>query len=240
MEIIKAVSNSRVQHVRKLASKRSYRYECGEYVADGANIVSALNKSEIVELFVSEKRYDEYKDFGVPISVVTDKVMESMSDTESPQGIIAVVKIIDREPMKGTPSVVLDNVSDPGNLGTILRTAASCGVENIVLYGNTCDPYSPKAVRASMGGIAYMRFTDKLPDTLYVLDMNGENIFDFATSVSDYGLVVGNEAHGVSDELCEKATNVLSLPMSGKVESLNAGISMSVALYTLIYGNKKI
>lgn len=239
MEIIKAVSNSRVQHARKLASKRSYRYECGEYVADGANIVSAINKSEIVELFVTERRYDEYKDFSVPISVVTDKVMESMSDTESPQGIIAVAKIINREPLIGTPSVVLDNVSDPGNLGTILRTAASCGVENIVLLGNTCDPYSPKAIRASMGGIVGMRFTDKLPDTLYVLDMNGENIFDFTPSVSDYGLVVGNEAHGVSDDLRKQATKVLSLPMSGKVESLNAGISMSVALYTLIYGNKK-
>lgn len=239
MEIIKAVSNSRVQHVRKLASKRSYRYECGEYVADGANIVNALDKSEIVELFVTEKRYAEYQDFGVPISVVADKVMESMSDTESPQGIIAVAKIINREPLSGAPSVVLDNVSDPGNLGTILRTAASCGVENIVLYGNTCDPYSPKAVRASMGGIAYMRFTDKLPETLYVLDMNGESLFDFSPNASDYGLVVGHEAHGVSDELRERASKVLSLPMSGKVESLNAGISMSVALYTLVYGKQR-
>lgn len=239
MEIIKAVSNSRVQHVRKLASKRSYRYECGMYVADGANIVNALDKSEIVELFVTEKRYAEYQDFGVPISVVADKVMESMSDTESPQGIIAVAKIINREPLSGAPSVVLDNVSDPGNLGTILRTAASCGVENIVLYGNTCDPYSPKAVRASMGGIAYMRFTDKLPETLYVLDMNGESLFDFSPNASDYGLVVGHEAHGVSDELRERASKVLSLPMSGKVESLNAGISMSVALYTLVYGKQR-
>lgn len=239
MEIIKAVSNSRVQHVRKLASKRSYRYECGMYVADGANIVNALDKSEIVELFVTEKRYAEYQDFGVPISVVADKVMESMSDTESPQGIIAVAKIINREPLSGVPSVVLDNVSDPGNLGTILRTAASCGVENIVLYGNTCDPYSPKAVRASMGGIAYMRFTDKLPETLYVLDMNGESLFDFSPNASDYGLVVGHEAHGVSDELRERASKVLSLPMSGKVESLNAGISMSVALYTLVYGKQR-
>lgn len=239
MEIIKAVSNSRIQHVRKLASKRSYRYECGMYVADGANIVNALDKSEIVELFVIERRYDEYKDFGVPIYAVTDKVMESMSDTETPQGVIAVVKIIKREPLIGAPSVVLDNVSDPGNLGTILRTAASCGIENIVLYGNTCDPYSPKAVRASMGGIVGMRFTAKLPDTLYVLDMNGESLFDFSPNASDYGLVVGNEAHGVSDELRERASKVLSLPMSGKVESLNAGISMSVALYTLVYGERR-
>lgn len=134
---------------------------------------------------------------------------------------------------------MLDNVSDPGNLGTILRTAASCGIENIVLYGKTCDPYSPKTVRASMGGIVGMRFTAKLPDTLYVLDMNGESIFDFSPSVNDYGLVVGNEAHGVSDELRERASKILSLPMSGKVESLNAGISMSVALYTLVYGKRK-
>lgn len=239
MEIIKAVSNSRIQHVRKLASKRSYRYECGLYVADGANIVNALDKAEIVELFVNERRYDEYKGFGVPIYVVTDKVMESMSDTETPQGIIAVVKIIDREPLIGAPSVVLDNVSDPGNLGTILRTAASCGIENIVLYGKTCDPYSPKTVRASMGGIVGMRFTAKLPDTLYVLDMNGESLFDFSPNASDYGLVVGNEAHGVSYELRERASKILSLPMSGKVESLNAGISMSVALYTLVYGKRR-
>lgn len=239
MEIIKAVSNSRIQHVRKLASKRSYRYECAMFVADGANIVNALDKAEIVELFVCERRYDEYKDFGVPIYVVTDKVMESMSDTETPQGIIAVAKIINREPLIGAPSVVLDNVSDPGNLGTILRTAASCGIENIVLYGNICDPYSPKAVRASMGGIVGMRFTDKLPDTLYVLDMNGESIFDFSPSVNDYGLVVGNEAHGLSEELRERASKVLSLPMSGRVESLNAGISLSVALYTLVYGQQR-
>lgn len=233
MDTITAISNSKIRHIRRLARERDYRYEHGEYLVEGINIVNDMPKSLIKALYVSADNYDRYSTFCADCAVVDDKVMAAISDTKSQQGVIAVAAMPKpASQTDGGACVVADNIADPGNLGTIIRTAAACGVGNIVLYGNVCDPYSPRAVRASMGGIFHVKFTTQIPNNLYLLDMGGTNIYDSSLSLPhDFALAVGSEAHGISKELYEHAQGVLSLPMCDHIESLNAAISLSVALY---------
>lgn len=235
MEIITSVSNDRIKSLRALIKDRDERIKRREYVVEGVNIIDDMPRDLIIELFVRQDQYEKYSQFGKPCYVVSDKVMKSISDTVNPQGVIAVaVMPCDNEnvSLTGGVSVVLDNIRDPGNVGTIIRTAAACGVKNIVLYGDVCDPYSPKAVRSSMGGIFYVNVTTQLPSMFYALDMGGINLYEHNQILpSDYGLVVGSEAQGVSQELKQRANSIISLPMNANIESLNAGVSLSVALY---------
>ena len=169
--------------------------------------------------------------------------MSAISDTKTPSGILCVVKPSKMDFNKGNNVVVLDGVSDPGNMGTIIRTCVACGVKDIFAI-NCVDYTSPKVVRSTMGGIfnvnvipaTYEELLDKLQGyNLLTLDMNGEDIFHLTKVKSPFGLIVGSEAHGVSKILKENCTTILSLPMVGPIESLNAAVSLSVALYTLIF-----
>lgn len=246
MDTIISISNNKIANVRKLISSRQYRYECGLYVAEGANIINDMNSSEITEVYITEKSSDKFKsNFDGELYLVSDKVMQAMSDTKSPSGILAVCKM----PQFGKQcdiedkAILVDNLSDPGNMGTIIRTAIACGVECLLLHGDCVDLYSPKVVRASMGGIVHIKpiiIEDiaLLPDTLYALDMAGVNIYDLSGTPNQFILAVGSEAHGISKEVKLRAKRVLSLPMSAKMESLNAGVSLSVALYHLINGGR--
>ena len=141
------------------------------------------------------------------------------------------------------PILVLDRISDPGNLGTIIRTAAATGFRDIVLL-ECADPYNPKTVRSSSGGIFYTDFyplefdefcevCQKYKTKIYIADMNGENVFKFDNKTENYALVIGSEGSGVSDRVRKIADQVLSLPMKSQMESLNAGVSASVIMYQL-------
>ena len=140
-------------------------------------------------------------------------------------------------------NLMLDDINDPGNLGTIIRTAAATGFHDIVLL-NCTDPYNPKTVRSSSGGIFYTDFYSleydefmeearKTGTKIYIADMNGENIFKLSNLDEKYALVIGNEGAGVSKEFKEIADRVISLPMKSQMESLNAGVSASVLMYEL-------
>ena len=141
------------------------------------------------------------------------------------------------------PVLVLDRISDPGNLGTIIRTAAATGFHDIVLI-ECCDPFSPKTVRSSSGGIFYTDFYPvsfeefyeevvKSGAKIYIADMAGENIFNMKNIDEKYALVIGNEGGGVADRLKSGAARTISLPMKSQMESLNAGVSASVMMYFL-------
>lgn len=238
MEIITSLSNDRIKSLRALIKDRDERKNRQEYVVEGVNIVDDMPRDLIVELFVTEELYGKYAQLGKPCCVLSDKVMKSISDTVHPQGVLAVAAMQHTDESTAVidgVSVVLDNIRDPGNVGTIIRTAAACGAKNIILYGEVCDPYSPKAVRSSMGGIFHVNVTTELPSVLYALDMGGINIYEYDRELpSDYGLIVGSEAQGVSNALKQRAADIISLPMSANVESLNAGVSLSVALYHFI------
>ena len=144
--------------------------------------------------------------------------------------------------------MVLDGVSDAGNMGTIIRTAVAMGVEDFITI-NCVDPYSPKVVRSTMGGVYYANIVpfsyagacDALANyKVAVLDMGGENVFDYMPD-TPLALVVGSEAHGVSKEMRQRANKVLAIPMYGnKIESLNAGVSASIVMSVVADKLKKL
>ena len=245
---ITSTSNPLVQKIKSLKDKEA-RVLYNEFILEGENIVKDIPNVNLVDcIFVDQSKIDAYKyiieKYNEDIVYeVPSKVMDVISDTKTPSGILAVAKKPQVNETKGKSVVVLDGVSDPGNMGTIIRTCVACGVKDIYAI-NTVDAFSPKVVRSTMGGIfevnviptTYDELLSKLQGyNLLTLDMNGEDIFKENNISKPFALVVGSEAHGVSKVLKEKCTQILSLPMVGKIESLNAAVSLSVALYTLTF-----
>ena len=175
--------------------------------------------------------------------VLTDKLFGKIADTVNPQGILAEIEMRHSEDFtpKSKPFLVLDRISDPGNLGTIIRTAVATGFSDIVLI-DTVEPYNPKTVRASSSGIFFVNFypldttslIKKCKDEgieILVADMAGKNVFKINKPTENYCLVICNEANGASKEILEGADKIISLPMLPEMESLNAGVCASVLMY---------
>ncbi len=244
-DIIRSVANQKVKLLRSLADKKE-RDSQGVFIAEGANLVKDIpTDADVRAVFVAESKAESLAEltarFGEP-TVLEDRIFQSVSGTVTPSGVLAIVGKPCNEPNFGKRLMVLDGVSDSGNVGTIIRTAASAGFGDVVLI-NAADPYSPKAVRASMGGIFKVRVHTmtaeeflQLKYSVYVLDMAGEDIFKAQPSAR-FALAVGSEAHGVSDVLSSAAEKVLSIPMTGAVESLNASVSAAIAMYVLNHNN---
>ena len=174
-------------------------------------------------------------------TVVTESVFKSISSEKTPQGVLAVVKIPQfnlKPPEKAC--LLLDCLQDPGNLGTVIRTANAAGYDEIYLI-NCTDPYSPKAVRASMSGIFFVNIYQGTREEilkalegvpLVCADMNGENIFEFKAP-KHFCLCIGNEGSGISNEIKERASYTVKIPMRDTCESLNAAVSAGIAMYAL-------
>lgn len=210
---------------------------------EGVNIIKDMPADVEIEMAFSTKaRYDEAFSFfkeKANIYVLEDKVFEYVSDTVSPYGIAAVLKIKKAAfKMPNGKALLLDHIQDPGNLGTIYRTAAACDFKEIYLL-NCVDLYSPKVVRSTLGGLfkvnTYEIDEDEALELVKgtnsaVLDMNGENILTSKLS-KDIVFVCGNEAHGVSEIFKNSCKKVYSLPMKNGIESLNVAIATAVAMY---------
>ena len=208
-------------------------------------VKEALKAKKDVQLLVgTEEGLANFSDCQIKKLVVSLPVFDYLSDAVTPQGVLAVLKEERRTPIiPDNPCVLLDGVSDPGNIGTIIRTCSAVGIKDIFLV-ECCDPYSPKAVRSSMSGIFFVNLyfikreevENNLKSTpIIVADMNGENVFSF-NPPGKYCLVIGNEANGVSETVRNLATHTVKIPMAKTVESLNAGISLAVTLYELTEG----
>ena len=246
--VITSNSNPLIQKIKSLKDKEA-RSLYNEFILEGENIVKDIPNTSLVDyIFVDQSKIEDYsyilKKYDKSIIYeVPSKVMSVISDTKTPSGILAVARKPQYTKGEEESVVVLDGISDPGNMGTIIRTCVACGIKDIYAI-NTVDAFSPKVVRSTMGGIfevniiptTYEELLAKLHGyNLLTLDMNGEDIFKENKIKKPFALVVGSEAHGVSKVLKENCTQILSLPMSGKIESLNAAVSLSVALYTLTF-----
>ncbi|MBO7389964.1 MAG: RNA methyltransferase [Clostridia bacterium] len=245
--VITSISNEKVKLFRSLLEVKG-RKASGCYLAEGANLVKDIPyKDRVKMLFVKASKEDSFRDitdlFSAEKVVLSDELYDRVSDTVSPAGIAAVVEMsrnADISDIDDEKIIVLDHVSDAGNVGAVLRTAVAAGYRTAVFLG-CADPYSPKAVRASMSAIfkinlcfcdntAFLCSKNILQYDIIVLDMMGENIFAHVPQ-GKYALVVGNEAHGVSDEI-KAIGRKLSIPMQS-MESLNAAVSAGVAMYIL-------
>lgn len=237
--ILTSRNNPLIKEMAALKEKKG-RKEQGFFLAEGVKMVSECKRSglEIGRTFVSESYRGETDENAICVS---DEVFAFLSDEKTPQGILCNVRI--PKPSLCPPKescLLLDGVSDPGNMGAIIRTANAAGYGEIYLVGCT-DPYSPKSVRASMSGIFFVKiYTGTREAVLEALsglpvlaaDMDGENIFSFRPP-EKFALAIGNEANGISEEVFRKAQHKLKIPMRAAQESLNAGIAAGIAMYLL-------
>lgn len=244
MDIITSNSNQYIKLVKSLCDKKG-RDKTGFFMLEGERLIKDIPERFEIEFFlVDEKKSESFKYItdDKKCFLCSENVIKSASDTVTPSGIIAVVKKplnSFKLPLKN--AVLLDGVSDSGNVGTIIRTAAAVGFD-VYLY-NSADVYSPKTVRASMSAlfktniceVNYSQAAQLLENTeSYALDMDGESIFKKETG-NTVTLVCGNEAHGLSDEILKLTKGKISLPMKNCMESLNVAVATSVAMYYTIY-----
>ncbi|MBO4989248.1 MAG: RNA methyltransferase [Clostridia bacterium] len=237
--MITSKANPLVKHVRSLKEKK-FRKDFGEFIVEGEKMVRESLSSSLERMVTIVSASYRGGTFSLPVLVVSDEVFAFLSDEKTPQGILSVLKIPSLAPLPcDEPCLLLDGISDPGNMGTILRTANAAGYKRIYLADCT-DPFSPKSVRASMSGIFFVELcvgtreeivkTVNLP--IIAADMGGEDVFSFCPPKA-YILAIGNEANGLSSFVREQASHVVAIPMESTQESLNAAVSAGILMYTL-------
>ena len=191
------------------------------------------------------------KNTNVDIYLATDKIIKELSDTDTPQGIIAVIPYLklDDNKLKNDKEktfLILDTIQDPGNMGTMIRTADATGTDKIILSKGCVDIYNPKVLRATMGSI--FRTNIMLVDDLksYINELKTKDFLVLAAHLGgtknyfdinlkgNVAVVIGNEANGIRQEVADVCSNLIKIPMLGKIESLNAGVSASVILYEVL------
>jgi len=245
--------NTRVKEARKL-SRRSVRAERRLFLVDGPNAVEgALEVPErVVEVFATPEAAHTYADLlaHAPVTLVDDRALASLSDSVTPAGLVAVCRFLDVDLSALTsagraPVVVCADVRDPGNAGTIIRTADAVAAAGVVLAGTSVDPYNDKTVRASAGSLFHVALTvdgdtasvvGRLKGAGYsVLAADGAGEVDlFAAGDLLHGRVAwlfGNEAWGLPDDLAALADHRVSIPIHGRAESLNLATAAAVCLY---------
>lgn len=241
--ILTSKNNPLVKETAALKEKKA-RKEQGMFLVEGRKMAVECRNSdfEVDRVFVAES-YTGENPFPTEQTVcVSDDVFRFLSDEKTPQGILCRIKIPTRTLIapKGK-CLLLDGVADPGNVGTIIRTANAAGYEEIYLTEECADPYSPKSVRASMSGIFFTKIhratrdevLSVLSDTpIVVADMGGVNVFSFQAP-KRFALAIGNEANGISVAVRNQAAHTVKIPMQATQESLNAAISAGIIMYVL-------
>ena len=244
--LITSSQNAALKRLRALYKDKKYRKSEGVFIAEGVNLVKDIpDRFEIDELFIKESRKDELSfiadRFGKEPYVVKDSLFDATSDTRTPSGVIAVVKRTEEiKSAEGDIVLLLDGISDSGNLGTIIRTAAARGIKTVIC-ASCADAFSPKTVRAAMSGTFRTEIIETdvggalglLSDYRIVgLDMGGKCIYGYKRE-GKTAIAVGSEAHGLGEEVRKAASDTVSIPMENGVESLNAAVSISIAMYLI-------
>lgn len=251
--MITSTHNSKIQLVRGLLGRSKERREAEAFVAEGVRLVEEALRARWPFRFVlagerlrgrGRELVAELQGQGVETEIVADNLMQSVGETESPQGILAVLEH-SRLPIPQSISfaLILDQIRDPGNLGTLLRTAAAAGVQAVLLPPETADAFAPKVVRAGMG--AHFRLPvheltwEEIRTTtqglkIHLANMEGELSCWQADLCSPLALIIGGEAAGASQPARELATARVYIPMPGKSESLNAAVAGAILMFEVV------
>jgi TrmH family RNA methyltransferase len=251
--------SARVTEVRHLHERR-HRAERGAFVVEGPQAVREALGQGVLELYLTEAAADRHPEFveqardaGGRVVLATEDVLVAMSETRHPQGVLAVCALVARPlddvvaslPGAAPLVVVLDRVSDPGNAGTIIRTADAMGADAVVLTEGSVDPHNGKCVRSTAGSIFHVPISVDVPAgdvrrvfgdaglSLVAADAHAEASLDDEPDLlrGPIAWVFGSEAHGVDAAWLESASATLRIPMSGDVESLNLAASAAICLY---------
>ena len=261
---ITSKDNETIKHIKKLKEKK-YREEYKEFIVEGIKMVEeAIQENAKIKSIIicddcktqgsipNELMYDIAK---LNCIYVAEKIFSTITDVINPQGIMAIIEKPENKENEidynESNFLILDNIQDPGNIGTILRTADSLNFKQIIVSKGTADVYNPKVVRSTMGAIFRVKVVEveNLVKTIKELKNHEIKVYatDLATDKSIYdvnyekaAIVIGNEANGVSKEVLKESTERIKIPMIGKTESLNAAVATSVILYEVFRSTGKI
>ena len=250
--MITSTSNPQVKRLLQLQKKSKARNEEGVFVVEGLRMFVEVPKERVEKVYVSETFYNKKKQElnweEFPLEILSDSVFKHVSDTQTPQGVLCIVKqkMHEMEALLNIQKphfMVLDNLQDPGNLGTIVRTAEGAGVDAVFMSKDCVDIYNPKTIRSTMGSIyrmptIYIEDTVKLLELFkekgilsYAAHLDGKNSYDKEDYREGTAILIGNEGNGLRDEVSNKADIWVRIPMEGQVESLNAAIAASVLMF---------
>lgn len=236
--------------IKSLHHKQA-RDENGLFVAEGEKLVEELLNSTYQAEFIVVRESssssiielaDKFNEKGIPVYIAPKHQFDQLCDTKTPQGILAVVNSREQKVLSNESFVALDGVSDPGNLGTIIRSADWFGIKQVIIGNSGVDGLNPKTVRSTMGSIFRINvlYVDNLAEFLkknfpkvkiFGADVNSENTISSIKPSKQFGIVFGNETNGISAEVKSILTNTFKIPGNGSAESLNVSVSVGIALY---------
>ncbi|MBQ8662471.1 MAG: RNA methyltransferase [Eubacterium sp.] len=251
--MITSTSNQQVKNLVQLQKKGKARREQGQFIVEGIRMFAEIPDAWIQQVYVSETFLLNNPDklFGKTYEVLADKVFEYVSDTKTPQGVLGVVKmpaytkkdLLTAADGRAPLVLLLENIQDPGNLGTMFRSGEGAGVTGIIMDKTTVDIFHPKTVRSTMGGIYRVPFiiVDDIKEgirllqehriRIYAAHLKESCCYDEPDYTTGCGFLIGNEGNGLTDETAEMADQYIRIPMGGKLESLNASVAASLLMY---------
>ncbi len=238
--LITSLDNAKIKEYKKL-QLRKYRDKKKQFIVEGEHLVLEAYKTGCIDELILEK--DEIFPLNVETVYVTNEIINKISTLEDPQNVMALCHTKSSD-FLGTRILLLDEIQDPGNLGTIIRSAVAFNIDTIVLGNNTVDVYNPKVVRASQGMIFHVNIISK-SITEIIETLKKDNFVIYGTKVthgeslknisapSKYAIVMGNEGNGMSDEVSNLCDKFIYIDMNQQCESLNVGVATSIILYQL-------
>ena len=253
--MITSTKNPRIQHIRKLQRSSRLRRQEGILIIEGVRLIEVSHNAgwrpDLV-LFsddISQRGkllLQQFTDKGVIVTQVTPHVMQAAGDTQTPQGILAVVPVLElSDPEEVNFLLVLDGIRDPGNLGTILRTAQAAGVDAVITTPGTVDHFSPKVIRSGMG--AHFKLPihqydwDKIQNLIISYDLHvftadsSNGLAPYETNLNyPLALIIGGEAEGASQEAVKLTNSILHIPMIGEIDSLNSAIAAAILMFEVL------
>lgn len=249
---ISSLSNQHIKDINRLQTKSAARKKEKLFVTEGIKLYQEIPREDLVNVYVSETFIKEHKDeIHDGYIIVKDKIFREICDTVTPQGIVCIVRqkeynlktILKKEERQ--TFLLLESLQDPGNLGTIMRTAEGAGVSAVIMNKSTVDLFNPKVIRSTMGSIFRVPFLiyDDLAEAVKELQMNDVTIFaahlagkknyDEEKYENSVGMLIGNESKGLSAEISKMADHLIKIPMAGQLESLNAAVSAAILMYEM-------
>lgn len=261
-EKITSASNPRVKRLTALRKKAKQRKEEQAFILEGERLYMDTPREFLKEIYMTEEFLNEKLSGNAPenCTIVTPQILQKISDTDTPQGVLCVAKmpVYEREDLLGgshnsdVPGtgrtkpllLILENIQDPGNLGTMMRTAEAAGVTGVLMSRDTVDLFNPKTVRATMSAIFRVPFlyTDDLTGEIkrlreesgievYAAHLKASRPYDEADCTKACAFLIGNEGNGLSDEAADAASARVHIPMKGSIESLNAAMAAGILLF---------
>lgn len=254
--MITSTSNAKVKRLVSLKKKRKLRDSEKVFLIEGLRMFRETPSDSLLEIYATQAFMEREGQsvrkkaggFGITPELLSDSVFEYVSDTKTPQGILCVVRQMEMSLEKVTDEdnpllLALDNIQDPGNLGTIIRTAEGAGITGIIMGGDCVDIYNPKVIRSTMGSVYRMPFVyvQDLAETIrklqqkeicfFAAHLEGSCTYDKVCYQGKSAFLIGNEGNGLKREIAECADQYIKIPMCGQVESLNAAVAASVLMF---------